>query len=860
VSDRGRISSASLAFLPPILRLALRDLRGGLAGLRIFLACIALGVATIVGVNSLARSLDDGLSRDGRAILGGDASFSLIHRELSDSERAFLGAHGALSTIGDMRAMARADDGTAALIEIKSVEDSWPNIGQAEFAPAMSPHDAFALRDGIYGAAVEEALLDRLNLKIGDRFALGDSRVEIRTTVVSEPDRLGSGLGLGPRALISEEALRATGLVQPGSLVRWTTRVLIGDGRAPPPQAAVKAFLTDAQKAFPEAGWEARDRANVSPSFSKNLDRFTEFLALIGLTSLIVGGVGVANAAQGFVERKRPTLATLKSIGATGGAVVLLALVEFMAVALIGIGLGLALGAALPFAVDALFGALIPFPLAPAIFPGELALGSVYGLLTALVFSIAPLGRAHDLPVSALFRDLVEARGKWPRRRYVAATALAALALAALAVFESAEQRIAMIVVVATIIGFIALRLVALGVMALARRMPRAGGVEWRMALANIHRPGAMTPSVVLSLGLGLAVLVTLTLIDSNLRGQLRQNLPGETPSFYFLDVRGAEIDSFRQFLAAKAPDAKIVEAPMMRGRFVKIGQTRAEDVKAKENVAWVLEGDRGVTYAETPPDGSVVTAGQWWPRDYSGPPLVSMDEEIADGLGLKIGDPVTVNVLGRNIIATVANLRKVNWRSFAINFVLVYSPNAFKGAPHTFLDTAAFAKDIGTAAEVNLVKETARDFPSIAALRVRDALQAVEALVAKLAVAIRSASGVALSTSVLVLAGALAANRRTRIYDSVVLKILGATRTRLLIAFLIEYALLGVTTAAFGLVAGASAAYVIVTRVMQLDFAFSWPAALGAALAALLLTVALGLLGASRILGQKPAAFLREL
>jgi putative ABC transport system permease protein len=860
VSDRGGIFSTSLAFLPPILRLALRDLRGGLTGLRIFLACIALGVATIVGVNSLARSLDDGLSRDGRAILGGDASFSLIHRELSDSERTFLGAHGALSTIGDMRAMARADDGTAALIEIKSVEASWPNIGQAEFAPAMSPHDAFAFRDGIYGAVVEEALLDRLNLKIGDRFALGDSRVEIRTTIVSEPDRLGSGLGLGPRALISEKALRATGLIQPGSLVRWTTRILMGASGAPPSQAAVKAFLAEAQQAFPEAGWEARDRANVSPSFSKNLDRFTEFLALIGLTSLIVGGVGVANAAQGFVERKRPTLATLKSIGATGGAVVLFALIEFTAVALIGIGLGLALGAALPFAVDALFGALIPFPLAPAIFPGELALGSVYGLLTALVFSIAPLGRAHDLPVSALFRDLVEARGKWPRRRYVAATVLAALALAVLAVFESAEQRIAIIVVVATIIGFIALRLVALGVMALARSMPRAGSVEWRMALANIHRPGAMTPSVVLSLGLGLAVLVTLTLIDSNLRGQLRQNLPGETPSFYFLDVRGGEIDSFRQFLAGKAPDAKIVEAPMMRGRFVKIGQTRAEDVKAKENVAWVLEGDRGVTYAETPPDGSVVTSGQWWPKDYSGPPLVSMEEEIADGLGLKIGDPVTVNVLGRNIVATVANLRKVNWRSFAINFVLVYSPNTFKGAPHTFLVTAAFAKDIGTAAEINLVKETAHDFPSIAALRVRDALQAVEALVAKLAVAIRSASGVALSTSVLVLAGALAANRRTRIYDSVVLKILGATRTRLLIAFLIEYALLGATTAAFGLAAGAGAAYVIVTRVMQLDFAFSWPAALGAAFAALLLTVALGLLGAARILGQKPASFLREL
>jgi putative ABC transport system permease protein len=852
--------STRFALFRPILRLALRDLRGGLAGLRILLACVALGVATIVGVNSLARSLDDGLSRDGRAILGGDASFSLIHRQLSEPERAFLAARGTLSSVATMRAMARVDDGDAALIEVKAVEPSWPSVGTAEFSPALSPHDAFALKDGVYGAAVEDALLERLNLRIGDRFALGGLRVEIRATLVAEPDRLGAGIGLGPRALISQEALTATGLVQPGSLVRWTTRALLGSAGEPPSEIAVQAFIDAANKAFPEAGWEARGRANVSPSFSKNLDRFTEFLALIGLTSLIVGGVGVANAAQGFVERKRPTLATLKAVGATGGAVVLLALVEFISVALIGVGGGLALGATLPFALDALFGAIIPFPLAPAIYPGELALGLTYGLLTALVFSIAPLGRAHDLPVSALLRDLVEPPGAWPRPRYVAASTLAALALAGVAVYESAEKRLAVIVVVATILGFITLRLVALGAMAAARQAPRARGVAWRMALANIHRPGAMTPSVVLSLGLGLAVLVTLTLIDSNLRGELHHNQPGETPSFYFLDVSSAQIDGFRKFLADNAPNARIVAAPMMRGRFVRIGQTPAEQIKAKESAAWVLEGDRGVTYAPAPPEGSEVTAGQWWPRDYSGPPLVSMDEEIADGLGLKLGDAITVNVLGRNITATIANLRKVNWRTFAINFVLIFSPDTFRGAPHTFLVTAAFGKDVGAAGELALLRKVAHDFPSVAALRVRDALEMIEALVAKLAVAIRAATGVALATSVLVLAGALAANRRARIYDAVVLKILGATRARLLIAFLLEYALLGATTVAFGLAAGAGAAYAIVTRIMQLDFALSWPAALAAAAAGLALTVALGLIGAWRILGQKPAAYLREL
>lgn len=261
--------NAGLALIWPILRLALRDLRGGLAGLRVLLACIALGVATIVGVNSLARSLDDGLSRDGRAILGGDASFSLIHRRMTAQERAFLSARGALSTVGSMRAMARADDGAAALIEVKAVEPSWPSVGTAEFSPALSPREALALKDGAYGAAVEDALLERLDLKVGDRFALGAARIEIRAALVAEPDRLAAGIGLGPRALISQQALAATGLVQPGSLVRWTTRVLLGAPDAPPTEAAVRAFIDAANKAFPDAGWEARDRANVSPSFSK---------------------------------------------------------------------------------------------------------------------------------------------------------------------------------------------------------------------------------------------------------------------------------------------------------------------------------------------------------------------------------------------------------------------------------------------------------------------------------------------------------------------------------------------------------------------------------------------------------------
>jgi putative ABC transport system permease protein len=840
----------------PMARFAIRDLRGGLAGLRVFLLCIALGVAAIVGVESLASALNDGLGREGRQILGGDASFSLIHRRLSAAEQAFLESRGSLSTVATMRAMARTGSDDAALIELKAVEPSWPRIGAAVLAPSMPLGDALAERDGMFGAAAEEALLARLNLKIGDVIRIGEARFAVRTLLVSEPDRLATGVGLGPRVLISQAALDAAGLVQPGSLIRWTTRVIMGGAD----EAAVRKLLSEAKQAFPHAGWDARSRLNVSPDFSRDVDRFAEFLTLAGLLSLVVGGVGVANAARGFVERRRATLAILKAIGATGASVVALALIEFSIVALIGALAGAALGAAIPFAVDWLFGALLPIPLAPSIEPGVIALGLTFGLLTALAFSIAPLGRTHDLPVTTLIRNLAEERQGWPRKRYLAGAALAGAALVALAILTSPQRSVAAYVAGATVGAFLALRLVALGVALLARRAPKTRSVEWRMALSAIGRPGALTASVVLSLGLGLAALVALTLIDANMRAELVQSEPGVTPSFFFLDVRGADAAAFRDFLKREAPGVKISETPMMRGRFVRIGGTPVEAVKASDNVAWALEGDRGVTFADKPPEGSEIVAGEWWPEDYSGPPLVSMEKEVADGLGIRDGDTVVVNVLGRDIAAKVANLRKVNWRSFAINFVLVYSPNTLRGAPYTELVSAALPSAGSSEAELALLRAAARQFPTVASVRVREALENVENLVAKLALAIRAATGVALTTSVLVLAGALAANRRARLADATILKILGATRGRLAVMFLIEYGLLGASTAAFGVGAGALAAYLVAAHIMHIDFAFDWTAALAAAVGGLAVTVGFGMIGAWRTLSQKPAAYLREL
>jgi putative ABC transport system permease protein len=837
------------------LRFALLELRGGLHGFRIFVACIALGVMAIAGVGSFARSLTNGIDREGQVILGGDLSFLLIHREADAVERRFLESRGQVSSGANMRAMAATAGGDRVLVELKAVDSLYPIYGKITLDPDMPLDRALTPRDGAFGAAVDSTLLTRYDLKPGARLTVGSATIEVAAVIKSEPDKLASGIGFGPRIIISEAALRATGLLVPGSLVRWNYRLKLPDSS----DRAAESVIAAAGKQLPDAGWQIRSRTNASPQLERNVERFTQFLTLVGLTALLVGGVGVANAVKSHIDRKRDVIATLKALGATGGRVFAIYLIQVLLMASVGALIGLVLGAALPFGIAAAFGKVLPLPISPALEPAELALAFVYGLMTALAFALWPLGRAHDIPVSALFRDAVTS-GRWPRRRYMVATALVLGALIAVATYLSYDRRIALVFFAAAAAVFVTLQVVALGLMAVARRLPHAKTTALRLAVANMHRPGALTPTIVLSLGLGLALLVTIIEIDGNLRRQIEGALPDKVPSFYFLDIQSAEAGRFDAFIRKEAPGTELDLAPMLRGRIMSARGIKADDIKAQPNASWVLQSDRGITYAADVPRGSKVVAGQWWPKDYKGPPLVSFEKKIAEGLGLKIGDPIVVNVLGRNIAATIANLRTVHWENLGINFVLVFSPNAFAGAPHTDIATLSYKGASTTEQEASLLKAVGAAFPSITTVRVKDAIQAVGDIVRNLVVAVRGASLVALFAAVMVLGGALAAGHRDRIYDAVVLKTLGATRGKLLAAYALEYLLLGGATAVFGVMAGSAAAWMVTTKVMSLDFVWLPMPAAGAAFGALLVTVALGLAGTFTALGHKPATVLRNL
>jgi putative ABC transport system permease protein len=831
-------------------RLARRELRGGLKGFRVFLGCLALGVAVIAAVGSLAAAVDRGLDEDARALLGGDIELHLVHRPASGAERGFLAARGALSEVAEMRAMARTEDGDRrSLIQLKAVDQAYPLYGAMALAPAEGLAAALAQRDGRWGVVVAPGLLQRLHIKVGDTIRIGETGFTVRAAVTHEPDAIAGVLAFGPRVMIAAPALAETGLVAPGTLIAYAYRLRL------PPGADVASTIAQIKAAFPDAGWRIREFGNAAPSLHRLLDRLTVFLTLVGLTALLVGGVGVANAVRAYLGGKIETIATLKCLGAATRLVFAAYLAQVLALAAGGIALGLAAGALAPYAVAPFLPAQLPVMPRLGVYPAPLLLAAAFGLLTTLAFALWPLAEAAAVAPASLFRGLVEPRRRRPSVPYVVAIAAAGAGLAGLGVTSAADRVTALWFIAGAAGALLVFRLVAAGLTLAARRAGRPHHPGLRLALANLCRPGAPTAGVVASLGLGLTVLVAIALVQGNLANEIDERLPERAPSFFFIDLQPNQVGDFDRLLAAMPAVTDVARVPSLRGRITRLNGVPVEEAHVAPDARWAIRSERGLTYAASLPAGSRLVAGKWWPADYHGPPLVSFDAELARGMGLKVGDTLTVNVLGRELTATIASLREIDWTSLGINFVIVFAPGALDGAPQTWIATARTPPRN----EAVLERAVTDRFPNVSAIAVRDALATVSGIIAAIAAAMRVTAGITLAAGVLVLAGAIAAEHRRRLYDAVVLKVLGATRRDVTRAFLIEYGLLGVATAVIASAIGTLAGYLTLTRVMHTTWSFLPGAVLTTAALAALFTLAVGYAGTWRALGAKAAPFLRN-
>ncbi len=841
--------SASLP-LSTAWRIARRDLSARFRGLRLLVICLFLGVSALAAIGTLTRGIERELASRGRVILGGDVQLALWQRGLTAEEQAALQSFGKVSSGTRMQAMATSGD-LAAPVELKAVDAIWPLYGQ------------LTLKDGRKAGAppagtawIGEGVAARLGLAPGSSFKIGTARLKVGGIVADEPDRLGEGFSLGPVVIVDKSMPDAAGLIQPGAMYRTKVRLALPADRDP------KAVVDSLNAKFPDAGFQLKTRDEASPGAERFVANMGQFLVLVGLAALAIAGIGIGGGVNSWLESKRNAIATLKVLGATAGDITRITLLQIAAAALTGTLAGLIAGVlVVPLLTGALAG-LLPVPEGFILEPAALISAALYGLLISLVFTAVPLARARTFPAMALLRARVSPLARdWRHAALPVGLGLAAIVALALITAPAKLVTAGFLAGTAGMLGLLSL----LGwlIAKLLSRLPRPRRPLLRAALANLLRPGAQTGALVTALGFGLSAFVLLAAVSSSLDANIAAKIPARAPDYFVMDVPKPRAEEFRAAVLKVAPQAAIRMVPALRGAILAYGpaghMTRVADVNpdAMPDGAWALRGERGLTYADEVPEGNTLTAGQWWPKDYTGEPLVSIDEKLAQALDLKLGDHLAFSLLGVEREAKIASFRRIDWDSMGFNYVLVFSPNAIADAPHNLSATVDLPPNTGSG---SLLRDLARAFPSSSVIETGPMLKQARGLLSQMSLAILAAASVAVLAGIAVLLGAIAAARAARTYDTVILRVMGASRGQLLLMQLGEFGVLALLLAGVSLALGSAIAWGVIVKLFKFEWLPDWAEVLGVLGGGVVLVLAFAIAASLPVLRTRPSQALREL
>ena len=831
-------------------RLALRDLRGGTSGLLIVLLCLAVGVASIAGIGSLRSALNQGIAESGRAILGGDLALSTGLGPFPPAVPAWFMAHGARVTeTVDTRSILIAPSGRRILAAARAVGPGWPMLGQVSSNPAGAFSGLARGLDGAPGLLLDPAAANSLRLRAGDKVTLGGVALIYRGSILGSPDSLGDSQIFGAKAFVAAPALAGTPLLQPGGLVRFNLQAVFPAGV--PIAPVMRAFRRD----FPGNPWRLRGAGDAAPDLSRFVDQAALFMTLLGLAALVVGGIGVANGVEAWLTARARSIATLRCLGASSRVVWLIHGMQLLVLGVPGIVSGMAIGAAVPLLVLPLLRGKLPLPAQLGLYPKPLVLAGMFGLLVGLVFALPKLRRAGAISGAALFRA-TGLPGRVPFTwRATGVQALAVLALVALAVVSVPERALALGFCAGAVLTLLLLRGLAAGLMRVLPRLPAPHDAAAAMGLRRLYGPASSLPLMMISAGVGLTVLVTVAEIRGNLLEGFSDAVPAAAPSFYFIDIQPDDLAKFAAALRGTGAAHDMRTMPSLRARILAVAGTPVEEFHPPAQSDWPLRSDIGFTFAATPPPGTVLAQGAWWAPDYLGPPLVSFDAEIARSWGVKIGDSLTVDVLGRKFDLRIANFRKIRWQSLQLNFLMTATPDPFAGAPYTMIATVKV--DPGREGEVLVAVTDA--LPGVAGIDVGQVLRAFAMLLKEIAGAISMAGLIALLAGLLVLVRAAAAEREARIAEAVVLKTLGASRAQIRRAWLVEFAVAGGCAGLAAALLGTLAAAVTISQVFHIDWQFEPGILAGTLLGAIGFMVVFGYVSTAQALREPASSWLRR-
>lgn len=828
-------------------KIARRDLNARFKGLRLLLVCLFLGTGALAAIGTLTAAIEGELENRGQELLGGDLEVEVWQRDLSPEERSALSEYGTISGGSRLQAMAVAGD-NAAPVGLKAVDERWPLYGVLTLEDGRSvgaPAEGEAWLDG--GA------MDRLGIAPGDTFRIGTEELRAAGVIANEPDRLSEGFQLGPSVIVSRGLPERAGLTAPGALYETKYRVAFESERDP---AEVQEEL---EQSFPEAGFAYRTSDRASPGADRFVGRMGEFLTLVGLAALVIAGIGIGGGVTSYLEARRSSIATLKVLGASSGDIARIYALQIGAAALAGAIAGLVVGVAITPLLGAALQGLLPVEGGFVIDPGALLLAAGFGLLVALIFAATPIVRARNFPAMALMRarmsPLARDRQAWP---WVIG---GLVAIVALVLVTSRNPLLAGGFLAGAAAMLALLAAIGAAIRSAVARAPRPASPLVRNALANLHRPGSSTGALVTALGFGLSAFVLLAGIQSSIDGNIERSVPQQAPDYFVLDIPKDRVGEFRSLVGESDAEASIRPVPTLRGAILAYGPRgniiRVSELEELPDGAWPLRGERGLTYSDSLPQGNSLVEGEWWPADHRGDPLVSVDAEFAEAIDLQIGDYLTIGVLGVERTARVTNLRQLDWENMSFNFVLVFSANALEDAPHNMTATIELSDGAPTAP---LLQGIVREFPSSSVIEVGGVLEQARTILAQVGVATFAAASVAVLAGLAVLIGAIAAARTARTYDTVIFRVLGASRRQILAMQLAEYGLLALVLAGVALVLGSGLAWLVVTQLFEFDWLPDWGEMLAVLAGGLAFVLIFALAGSLPLLKAKPAQALRSL
>ncbi len=850
------------------MRVAIVDLRGDLRRFGILLACLALGVGTIAGVSSVGAALQDAIMRNANVLMGGDLQVTRADRRAEAPELEYLQTLGTVSeTISsNARADAIDDSGNTVFLDIYAVDNNYPlygNVESPQLKPGDKPSELLAFSDGAYGAIVDPIILDRLGIDIGGRFRVNDVEFQARGLLVSLPNGALRGFHLGQTAVMSIEAQQANPNVRaplPGLFTQYGYKIKLNEGDYRDAQPVVAEHFA----ADPE--WKVQSPYDAAGDLARLYDLFVRFLLIVGLSSLLVGGIGISNAVNAYIGERQRAIATLRSLGATGARIMVHFFTQIGLLSLVGILIGLVIGAALTAAALPVLGRILAVDLPPSVDIPSLLIAFGFGVLAAFGFSFLPLVNARKMKPVMLFRTVGTSVQNLKASSYLELSVIVPLLLAAagmflLALYTTKDFRLVFWYAVGVVAAFIVLRFAGLGLQWLLRLLPPMPSRRLRNAFRGIYRPGSPAPVVIMSLGLGLAMLLVIIILTTNVRDQLTGQVVKDAPTFVATDLFDDEVIELGDFLNQTGLVTNYEHSPMIRAMVTKVRGIDSAEFRERTDLSgeaqyFVGTSEILMTWAADLPPNSTITEGEWWPADYEGPALVSLKDDVAASLGVKVGDTIEMTLFGEAIEAKVANTRNFQFQT-GLNYMVTASPGTFADFPGTNL---AIIKAV-EGREKDLERALAKQYSDITFIPVGEALNQAADILGQLSVAVNIVGALAVVNGLLVLAGTMAAGRKQRESDAVVNKVLGATRGDVVQVFALEYALLGAFAALLATGVGIAGAMGIM-RAANMDMGFAVDPGLigGVLLGAVILTIITGAITTWSALSTKPAQYLRSL